>query len=90
MTMGWLPLSGLGLAGMVFAGRREKRVAARKAALWIGGAIVLTLVLLFSVGCGGGSSSQMNAANHPNHVTMMVPGTSGSIVHSTPVTLTIQ
>jgi uncharacterized protein (TIGR03118 family) len=89
MTMGWLPLSGLGLAGMVFSGRREKRIAVRKAVLCVSGLILLSLVLLFTVGCGGGNSSS-SKSNNPNTVTMMVTGTSGSIVHSTPVTLTIQ
>jgi uncharacterized protein (TIGR03118 family) len=89
MTMSWLPLSGLGLAGMVFAGRREKRLVTRKAMLWISGVTALSLVLLFAVGCGGGNSSSSHSTSSTT-VTMMVTGTSGSIVHSTPVTLTIQ
>jgi len=90
MTMGWLPLSGLGAVGMICAGRREKWTARkRKAVMWLGGTIVLALFTFFTLGCGGGSSTP-SKTNTPNTVTMMVIGTSGSISHSTPVTLTIQ
>lgn len=88
MTMGWLPVSGLGAIGMMFAGRRQKQTAKRsRMTLWIGGVLVLGLLSFFTLGCGGGSSS---TKNNPSTVTMMVTGTSGSISHSTPVTLTIQ
>lgn len=88
MTMGWLPVSGLGAIGMMFAGSRQKRTMKRsKTTFVIGGIVLLGLLTLFTLGCGGGSSS---TKNNPSTVTMMVTGTSGAISHSTPVTLTIQ
>jgi len=91
MAMNWLSLSGVGALGMVFGIRRGEGKRASKIlkhGLWIGGLGVLALCVLLSVGCGGGSSS----SNHQqaSTVTVMVTGTSGSISHSTPVTLTIQ
>jgi uncharacterized protein (TIGR03118 family) len=87
--MGWLPFSGLGAMGMIFAGRRQKLgVKGRKWALGAGAAVLLVLSL-FALGCGGGSSTS-RPNNNANSVTMMVTGTSGAIVHSVPVTLTIQ
>jgi uncharacterized protein (TIGR03118 family) len=90
-VMGWLSLSGGGVFGIVFAIRRDDRkqlVKVLKRGLWIGGLGVLALYLLFTVGCGGSSST----SNHQkaSTVTVMVTGTSGSISHSTPITLTIQ
>jgi hypothetical protein len=49
---------------------------------------VLVLWVLFTVGCGGGSSTPNR--QQASTVTVMVTGASGSISHSTPVTLTIQ
>jgi uncharacterized protein (TIGR03118 family) len=87
--MGWLPFSGLGAIGMIFAGRRPRlRAKSRKWALGAG-AVVLLALSLFALGCGGGSSSS-RPSNNANTVTMMVTGTSGAISHSVPVTLTIQ
>jgi hypothetical protein len=87
--MGWLPFSGLGAIGMIFAGRRQRFAAkGRKWALGAGASVLLALSL-FALGCGGGSSSS-RPSNNMNTVTMMVTGTSGAISHSVPVTLTIQ
>jgi len=87
--IGWLPFSGLGAVGMIFAGRRQKLTA--KGRKWVlgAGASVLLVLSLFALGCGGGSSSSRQT-NNASTVTMMVTGTSGAIVHSVPVTLTIQ
>ena len=88
--MGWLPLSGIGLAGMVFAERKQK--LSRRARKWAvaAGASVLLMLCLFALGCGGSSNGQKNNGANGNTVTMMVVGTSGAISHSVPVTLTIQ
>jgi uncharacterized protein (TIGR03118 family) len=91
VTIAWLPLSGLGLLGTVFAIRKDNRKPGAKAwkhGLWIGGLGLLTLCLLFTLGCGGGASSghQPNGGN----LTIMVTGASGAISHSTPVTLTVR
>jgi uncharacterized protein (TIGR03118 family) len=91
MAMGWLSLSGAGAFGMVFATRKDDRKrGARilKHGLWIGGFGVLILWVLFTVGCGGGSSTP--SRQKASTVTVMVTGTSGSISHTTPVTLTVQ
>ncbi len=90
-TMAWLPLSGLGLVGLAFAGRREKGRHTAKQPKAIAGAMGLGLALLLAlvaIGCGGGSSSSSMAVKQT--VTVMVNGSSGGVTHSTPVTLTIQ
>ena len=89
--MNLLSLSGIGALGMVFAIRRgEGKQPSKilKHGLWIGGLGVLVLCVLVSVGCGGGSSGSSH--QQASTVTVMVTGMSGSISHSTPVTLTIQ
>jgi hypothetical protein len=91
MTMGWLSLSGVGVLGTVFAARKDNRKRGAKFlkhGLLIGSFGVLALWVLFTVGCGGGSSSSNR--QQKSTVTVMVTGTSGSISHSTPITLTIQ
>jgi uncharacterized protein (TIGR03118 family) len=91
MAMGWLSLSGAGLLGMVFAARKDNRKQRAKflnRALW-SGLGMLVLCVLFTVGCGGGSSTS-SRQQQKSTVTAMVTGTSGSISHSTPITLTIQ
>jgi uncharacterized protein (TIGR03118 family) len=90
-AIAWLPLSGLGLFGMFFAIRNDNRRTIAKAwkrGLWISGLGLLVLCVLFTLGCGGGSSS--GHQTNGNSVTMMVTGTSGAISHSIPVTLTIK
>ena len=90
MAMAWLSLSGAGLFGMVFAARkdnRKQRAKFLKRALW-SGLGMLVLCVLFTVGCGGGSSN--SSRQQKSTLTVMVTGTSGSISHSTPITLTIQ
>jgi uncharacterized protein (TIGR03118 family) len=87
--MGWLPFSGLGAVGTVFAGRRKKLSAKGRKWVLSAGASVLLVVSLFALGCGGAGTSSTKPTNNPSTVTMMVIGTSGAITHSVPVTLTI-
>jgi hypothetical protein len=47
---------------------------------------LVLLVSMFALGCGGGSSKGQTPASQ---VTLMVTGTSGSLSHATPVTITI-
>jgi len=85
--MSWLPLSGLGMLGMVFANRRKPFVKAANRTLWTGVLCLVALGTAFTIGCGGGST---NAKTPSSAVTVMVTGTSGAISHSVPVMLTIQ
>jgi hypothetical protein len=91
MAAGWLPLSGLGLVGVAFAGRTErgKRTAKqRKRSATMGGVALIVLSTLLWMGCGGYGSNTMTAG--AQNVTLMVNGTSAGITHSTAVTLTIK
>jgi hypothetical protein len=77
-------LPGLGLFGTVFATRKRKLLA-RKSMLWTSVLGLLLFISMFALGCGSNSKGQTPASQ----VTLMVTGTSGSISHSTPVTITI-
>ena len=72
--------------GTVLANWRRKRLTG----LSILSISVLGLILagsLFAVGCSSGSKSQMAASQQ---VTLMVTGKSGTLSHTTPVTITVQ
>src|ERR1700675_3633221 len=77
-------LPGLGLFGTVLATRKRKPLT-RKSILWTSVLGVLLLVSMFALGCGSSSKGQTPASQ----VTLTVTGTSGSLSHSTPVTITI-
>ena len=84
-VLGMALLPGLGLFGTVLTTRKRKPLT-RKSILWMSLLGLLLLVSLFALGCGSSS----NKANTPaSQVNMMVTGTSGSLSHSTPVTITI-
>ena len=91
MAMGWLSLSGVGVFGTFLAARKDNRQRGAKFlkhGLWIGVVGLLSLYALFTVGCGGTSST--SSRQQKSTVTVMLTGKSGSISHSTPITLTIQ
>jgi uncharacterized protein (TIGR03118 family) len=91
MAMGWLSLSGVGVFGTFLAARKDNRQRGAKflqRGLWIGVVGLLSLYALFTVGCGGTSST--SSRQQKSTVTVMLTGKSGSISHSTPITLTIQ
>ena len=78
-------LPGLGLFGTLITTRKRKQNT-RKTILWTGLLGMLLLASLVSLGCGNSNSKQTPAGSQ---VTLMVTGTSGSVSHSAPVTITI-
>ena len=82
-------LPGLGLFGTVFMPGKRKPLT-RKSGLAmrvLGLLLVISLISLLAVGCGGTSNAQTPAPG--SQVTLTVTGTSGAITQSTPVTITI-
>jgi uncharacterized protein (TIGR03118 family) len=79
-------LPSLGLFGTLLS-TSKRRPLTRKSILWMSVLGLLLLTLLFALGCGGSSSKQTPAGSQ---VTLMVTGTSGSLSHSTPVTITVR
>jgi len=78
-------MPGLGLFGTVLTTRKRKPLT-RKSILWMSVLGLLLLVSLVALGCGGSKSNQPPPGSQ---VTVMVTGTSGSLTHSAPVTITI-
>jgi len=81
-------LPGLGLFGTVLTTRKRKPLKG-KSILFMSVLGSLLVISLFTLGCGGGSSSKPAATPTTSQVTLMVTGTSGAISHTTPVTVTI-
>jgi uncharacterized protein (TIGR03118 family) len=88
-----LPIPALVLLATFLAGSiRKGRVAGNKWVPSLAGSLVLlfaTACLLAASGCGYNASSAGNGTQR-GMVTVMVTGTSGSLTHSTSVTLTVQ
>jgi uncharacterized protein (TIGR03118 family) len=82
--MAFMP--GLGLFGTLITTRKRK-LFSRKSILWTSILGSLLFVSMLTMGCGGGSKAQ--TATTASQVTLTVTGTSGSLSHTTPVTLTI-
>jgi uncharacterized protein (TIGR03118 family) len=83
MTM----LPGLGAFGAFFVRRRKPGTGKGKALLLAAGLVLLMAGTAFTVACGNTSSHKTPTMNQ---TTLMVTGTSGSISHSIPVTVTVQ
>jgi uncharacterized protein (TIGR03118 family) len=79
-------LPGLGLFGTVITTRKRKPLT-RKSILSMSVLGLLLLLSLFALGCGGSNSKQTPVGSQ---VTLTVTGTSGSLSHSTPVTITVR
>jgi uncharacterized protein (TIGR03118 family) len=80
-------LPGLGLFGTLLTTRKRKPLSSKNI-LWMSLLGLLLLTSLFTLGCGGSNSKQTTAAG--SQVTLMVTGTSGSLSHSAPVTITVR
>ena len=79
-------LPSLGVFGTVLTTRKRKPLSS-KSIVWTSVLGLLLVVSLFALGCGGGNSATQTPSN--SQVTLMVTGTSGTISHTTPVTVTI-
>ena len=85
---GFLVLTpGLGLFGTLLTSRKRKQVTG-KSIQWISLLGLLLGVSLFALGCGG-SNSNKPTTPASGQATVMVTGTSGSLSHSSAVTVTI-
>jgi hypothetical protein len=77
-------LPGIGIFGTVLTTRKRKSLT-RKSILSISLLGLLLLISLFSLGCSSNTKGQTPASQ----LTLMVTGTSGSLSHSAPVTITV-
>lgn len=83
----WLPIAGLALAGISFGSRREKKTK-------LAGFLLCSLLvagLVFQAACGGGGGGNGGGGGTPpDSYTITITGKSGSLNHSTTVTLKLQ
>jgi uncharacterized protein (TIGR03118 family) len=79
--------SGLGLLGIVLPTRKRKFASGKaNSLLLMAGLALLVTAVTFTVACGSSSNHQTTGGQ----ATIMVTGTSGSISHSIPVSVTVQ
>jgi cytochrome bd-type quinol oxidase subunit 2 len=80
----WIPLSGLGLVGVVLIGSRRKN---RKAG-YIFTAMALMLMLALA-GCGGSHTPVTHPGTPPGSYTVTTTATSPNVSHATTFTLVV-
>jgi Beta-propeller repeat/Abnormal spindle-like microcephaly-assoc'd, ASPM-SPD-2-Hydin len=84
----WMQLQGLGLFGIVFAGSKRR---SKKATMLVLLALVIGAALLMTACAGGtGIAPQTSTGTATGSYTVSATGTSGSLKHSTSLTLTVQ
>jgi ABC-type Fe3+-siderophore transport system permease subunit len=77
-------LPGLGLFGTLLTTRKRKPLAS-KSILGISVLGLLLIISMFALGCSNNSKGQ----TPPSQATLTVTGTSGSLSHSTPITVNV-
>jgi uncharacterized protein (TIGR03118 family) len=88
-----LPIPALGLLGLLVAGKgNRQRISGVSWIHYITGSLALLIVAGFLLGAGGCGYNANNAGNGTQRgtATVMITGTSGSLSHSTSVSLTVQ
>jgi uncharacterized protein (TIGR03118 family) len=89
-----LPIPTLGFLGLLVAGKENRRrLRGSKRFHYLTGSLVLLIVVGFVLaasGCGGGNANGAGNGTQRGMTTVMITGTSGSLSHSTSVTLTVQ
>jgi len=86
-----LPVSGLGLLGIVLASKPSRHGNGKNNLLRVAaGSFGLAMTLAILLGASGCGYSRPQSGTQRATYTVMITGTSGTISHSTPVTLTVQ
>jgi uncharacterized protein (TIGR03118 family) len=88
----FLPVPLMGLLGLVFVGARSRdaRKGWLRAAAGFGGLGLVIILAGLLTGCGYSAPNNLPPGTQRSTYTVMIIGTSGSLTHSSPVTLTVQ